>query len=194
MYLLIVSNNSIKSIIDRLTIKETTKEVLEAIILHYDYSYVNFIYTLFSVYLRAYVRLVDNIEDMSYSEIREIIDKFNAELPRVNPDNILLVDRYDILFTLSPMLFLESDKFTSFIYEYIYNRIEHLIDVNYFKEDMSEEAIDYMEDILEAIEEIMASIEHTIIRHVNKDDEESTYGTFKLHLEIVDDSLYIAFF
>lgn len=184
MYLISITNNVIHDLIESLTLNETSKNVLKHVILRYDHSYINFVYCLFSVYLKPYVRLNSDECHLCSHERLEVLQTFNERLPRVNYDNIFIADKFDVLFGVSPYTHVDSSKFSTYLYEDMYNRIENITGV--------EIATEYMEDVFESIEYIVSHLESSIVRLVNKEDEESTFTLFRLHLDILDNHLFMA--
>ena len=186
MYILRVTNEYISNIIKSLTINEKTLSVLNNIIIRFDHKYINFIYLLFTVYLKTYVRITDDNCHLSFQQRKEILNNFSENIPNVKYEQIFIADKFDILFGSSATQYLDSSKLKSYFYEDIYNRIENITGV--------EVATEFMEDIFDSIEIIISSIEAYIVRIVNNNETEDSSSCVYLYLDLIDNSLVIVMY
>jgi len=186
MYLLSINNRAINDIIESLVIDKEIKAILKQVILRYDYSYINFLYSLFSVYSKSYIRINNEKCELSINERLEILSTFSSKLNKVNYDNIFIADTFDVLFSISPHYWMESTKFNSFLYEDIYSRIENVINAG--------SADFYLEDIMESIEYISSFVESSIIRILTIKDEKSILSILHMHIDIDENNLYLTIY
>jgi hypothetical protein len=181
--MLIVSNHDVRSIIDGLPVNDKIKSIINNLILRYDHSYVNFVYTVFSVYTNTYSRINGEYSDLSHTESIHIYNIFNELIKDVKYDRIFIADRYDVLFNSSCVGDPGDRKFTHYFYEDMYSRLEYLVGVK--------EAPLILEDIFECLEYIIKYIEANVTRILEKKDSTYSNSHFSLYLDIIQDRLML---
>ena len=183
MRLFKVTNSSIKNIINSLTIKDEVKNILNKVIFNYESSYVDFMYMLFSFYLTSYVRLNSSECSLSELEKNNIISTFKKSLYAVNYNNILIADKFDVLYGMASGNINDYVKYTTFLYEEIYNRMETTSGVT--------DTHEYMEDVFESIEHIISQIEASFVPLYKEDEDITSLSIFRLYIEVNDDNLFL---
>ena len=160
MRVFIINDRVVLDIINNLTLDDKIKEVIKNLILRYDYSYINYIYSVFSVYTNYYSSITDHNTSLSRREAFDIYHKFKEH--NLNPDisNIFMADVYDIMFATSDF---DKSKYKHFFYEDMFNRLVNLTS--------EKEASASMEDIFESLEVIFGAVEETIVFGLIKTEE-----------------------
>lgn len=186
MYRLKVNNLVIKNYLAGMTISDEVKIIINDIIDKYDHSYTHLLYSIFNVYLKSYVQLTDENCSLSKEEIIHITDKFNIYLPKVNSNQILIIDKLDLIFTISTNNKYDCSKFSSYFYEDIYNKIENYLGV--------EKANVHLEDIFAALESIVLFVESSMISISNKNEEIEQFNNLYLYVDLYYNDLILTFF
>ncbi len=171
MKLFILNDQVVKNIIGRLTVEDNIREIIENIILRYDYSFTNFVYSMFSVYTTYYVQLLDENSHINYLEASNIFTELTKMNLVVDRSNVFVADVYDIMYV---SLSFEKTRFKHYFYEDTYNRLENLLGV--------ENATTYMEEIFDAMETIFSAIEENLVFNIVERDEANTNMIFYLEL------------
>jgi len=171
MKLFILNDQVVKNIIGRLTVEDNIREIIENIILRYDYSFTNFVYSMFSVYTTYYVQLLDENSHINYLEASNIFTELTKMNLVVDRSNVFVADVYDIMYV---SLSFEKTRFKHYFYEDTYNRLENLLGV--------ENATTYMEEIFDAMETIFSAIEENLVFNIVERDEPNTNMIFYLEL------------
>jgi len=180
-----ISNASIKDIIDSICVTDKIKNILNSLILRGDYSHINFIYSLFSIYANSYTCL----KDLNLSEMIDIgknidcIDKVCRGKPNYLQEHILIGSYYDVLFNKTTTESLS--KFNGYFYDDLYERLHLCMG--------QEEVYDNMDDVFTAVEILFDSIECNVLHFLLKEEEsaDSSSEYFALYFEIVQDKLYL---
>lgn len=171
MKLFILNDNVVKNIIGRLTIEDNVREIIETIILRYDYSFTNFVYSMFSVYTTYYAQLLDENSHLNYTEANRIFGELSNMNLTVDRSNVFIADIYDIMYV---SLSFEKTRFKHYFYEDTYNRLENLLGV--------ENATTYMEEIFDAMESIFSAVEENLVFNIIERDESNSNIIFYLEL------------
>lgn len=182
-YTLRITNTNIQHIIDSVCLEENLLNALKNIIVRYDSSYVHFVYVIFSVYLKSYVQLTDIHSNLTDADRRYLLNHFQSLVNgNLLENNILVADRYDIIYGTSPIAYFESGRFNDYFYDDMYSRISNLY---------GKEFVDlYMHEIFLAAEAVIQSIEGIIVQLVCKDEEERS-TSIGIQLQIYNNDLYM---
>lgn len=178
MRVFIINDRVVIDIINNLTLDDKIKEIVKSIILKYDYSFINYIYSVFSVYTTYYFSIADENSSLNLNDAREIHSKFTKHNINADIGNIFMADIYDIMFSTSDF---DKSKYRHFFYEDMCNRLINLLG--------DEETSVVMEDIFESLEFIFGSVEETIIFGMIQ-SEELTNNVF-VYTEINNNCLMI---
>lgn len=181
-----ISNTNIKSIIDGICVADNIKSILNSLILRGDYNYVNFVYSLFSMYTNSYTCLKDlNVSElMNIGENINCIDSVCRSKPNYLQEHILVGSYYDVLFNKTTTESLS--KFNGYFYDDLYERLHLYMG--------KEEVYEHMDDVFTAVEILFDSIECNVLHFLLKDEENvdtSTNEYFALYFEIIQDKLYL---
>jgi hypothetical protein len=153
-----------------LTITDEAKVVLNNIITRFDQGYARFMHGIFSAYSKVHVSLMDEHCEASVEETRALLEKFLTLRREINPVNIFIADKFDLLYGVSCTGDTRNVKFKDFMYEDIYNRLENLYG--------ADKASEHMEDIFESIEFVTGLIEGSLIalsQNANEDQGNITF-------------------
>lgn len=180
-----ISNSDVKRIIDGICTTDYVKSILNSIILRGDYSYINFVYSLFSLYTNSYTCLKDlHLSAIDATENIICIDNVCRGKPNYLQEHILIGSYYDVLFNKTTTESLS--KFNGYFYDDIYERLHLYMG--------KEEVYDCMDDVFVAIEILFDSIESNVLHFLLKEEESpnsSSNEYFALYFEIVRDKLYL---
>lgn len=174
-----IPEGHLRSIFNSLALNDHTRAVLNNIIVRFDHDYAKFMYGIFSAYSKTYVSLMDEQCELSREEARVAMEKLIILRREINPANIFIADKLDLLYGVSCTGDMRNVKFKDFMYEDIYSRLENLLGVKH--------AQDCMEDIFEAIEFVTGIIEGNLISIAQSMDEEQ--GNITFYLDIVHEGL-----
>lgn len=182
MKLFILNDHVIKEIINSLTIEEEIKDIILNVIHQYDYSLVNFIYDMFSVYAGYYVNPLNENSYIPPTEAQQIFTELSSRInPNIDRNNVFVADIYDILF-FRPRY--EKSPLNGYFYEDIYNRLENIIG--------TDQAFKYAEEIFDALEDIFYTVEEDLIQEIIQNDEYS--GNVIIYLELKENKLMVYVF
>ena len=174
-----IPENCLRTIFNSLTLRDDTRAVLNTIITRYDHDYTKFMYGIFSAYSKVYISLIDEHCELSRHEARQAMEKLSTLRREINPINIFVADKFDLLYGVSCTGDLRNVKFKDFMYEDMYSRLENILGAY--------NANDYMEDIFESIEHVAGMIEGNLIAIAQSIDEEAPNVMF--YLDIVNSGL-----
>lgn len=169
----------LRTIFNSLTLRDDTRSVLNTIITRYDHDYTKFMYGIFSAYSKVYINLIDEHCELSRQEVRQTLDKLTSLRREINPRNIFVADKFDLLYGVSCTGDLRNVKFKDYMYEDMFSRLENLLGAH--------NANEYMEDIFEAIEHVAGMIEGSLISVAQSIDEEAPNIVF--YIDIVNSGL-----
>ena len=171
MKFFIINDKEIKQILDSLTISKEARDVIDSITLRFDYNYVNFVYSVFSVYTTYYCCVGDENSSVFGVEAQQIYDKYADANLNIDRRNVFVADIYDIMYTVSCF---DKDRFKDYFYEDIYNRLENVLGV--------ENATIHMEEVFDSMETLFNAIEACIIASISP--AEDLTGNVVMYLEI----------
>lgn len=179
MKLFVLNNQVVKDIVNSLTIEDKIKDIILNVIHRYDYSLVNFIYSMFSVYTTYYANLLDENSHISYIEAQQIFKELSSRTSlEIDRSNVFVADVYDILFTQSCS---ERSQLKGYFYEDTYSRLVNIIGIN--------QAHEHMEEIFDALKDIFCMIEQNLIYGIIQKDDYN--GNIILYLELTAHGLMI---
>ncbi|NTW91180.1 MAG: aminoacyl-histidine dipeptidase [Erysipelotrichaceae bacterium] len=171
MKLFIINDRDIKNILDSLTVEDTVRNIIESIILRFDYNFTNFIYSVFSVYTTYYAQLTDENSHLNYNEAQNIFNTLTDFNISVDRSNVFVADIFDIMYITSAY---DRTRFKSYFYEDTYNRLENLLGVD--------NATTHMEEIFEALETIFSAVEENLVFKIIEADNPNPNVIFYLEL------------
>jgi len=174
MKLFILNDTVIKEILNRLVIDDELRGIIDAIVLRFDYSFTNFIYSVFSVYTVQYMQLTDHNCSIPYNDIDRIYNNLRKTNLDIDRNNIFVADIYDVLYVASAP---DSVKFKSHFYEDMYNRTENLFGGKVASDNM-DELFDTLETVFSVIEE---SLILNLISHINEESNVVIYLELNRH-------------
>lgn len=186
MYRIKVNNLVIKNYLAGMTISDEVKIIINNIVDRYDRNYTHLLYAIFNVYLKSYVQLTDENCSLTKEEVIQITDKFNIYLPNINSNQILAIDKLDLIFSTSINSKYDCSKFSSYFYEDMYSKIENYLGVKNASENL--------EDIFAALESIVLFVESSMISISNKDESDDEFNNLYLHVDLYFDDLILTFF
>lgn len=179
MKTIFIPENHLSAIFNSLTLKDDSRAVLHNVVVRFDHSYTNFMYSIFSAYSNVYVSLMDEHCELSREEIRDAFNKLVVLRREIKPGNIFVADKLDLLYGVSCTGDTRNTKFKDFMYEDMCSRLENLLGV--------QKALDYMEDTFEAIEYVTGMIEGNLMAVAQSTDDED--GNMLFYLDIVPEGL-----
>lgn len=174
-----IPENHLRSIFNTLTLTDDSHAVLNNVITRFDHDYSKFMYGIFSAYNRVCISMMDEHCEMSRDELRGAMEKLIRVRQHINPANIFVADKLDLLYGVSCTGDVRNVKFKDFMYEDIYSRLENLVGIH--------RASQYMEDIFEAIEFVTGMIEGNLIAISNTSGEED--GNMVFYLDATNEGL-----
>lgn len=180
-----LSNSSIKSIIDGICVTDRIRNILHSLILRGDYTYVNFVYSLFSIYANSYTCLKDlHLSEIDAGENILCIDRICRGKPNYIQEHILVGSYYDVLFNKTTTESL--NKFNGYFYDDLFERLHMCLG--------RDEVYEHMDDVFTAVEILFDSIESNVLHFLLKgeeNEETSSNENFALYFEIIQDKLYL---
>lgn len=179
MKTIFIPENHLRQIFNALTITDECRAVLNNIIVRFDHDYTKFMFGIFSAYSKVYISLMDEHCELSRQEARTAMEKLIILRRQINPANIFVADRFDLLYGVSCTGDLRNTKFKDFMYEDMYSRLENLFGVRVAQE--------HMEDVFEAIEFVTGMIEGNLISLANSMGDEE--GNILFYLDTVQEGL-----
>ncbi len=180
MKVFIINDKVVLDILHNLTVDDKLKDIVKKIILRYDYSFINYIYSVFSVYTTYYSSITDENSNLSMRDVEQIHSQFSDCNLNVDRRNIFMADVYDIMYATSDW---EKTKFKCFFYEDIFNRLDNLINNKEILENLE------FEDIFEIMETIFGAVEETIVFGLIK--SEDLTSTITVYTEVNNNCLMI---
>lgn len=173
MKTIFIPEHHLRHIFSSLSLRDDVRSVLNNVITRFDHDYIRFMHSIFSVYSKVYVSLMDEHCELSREESRSAMEKLIVLRQQINPANIFVADRFDLLYGVTCTGDMRNSKFKDFMYEDIYSRLENLLGV--------QRAPQYMEDVFESIEFVTGMIEGALMGvAIENDDEE---GNVLFYLE-----------
>lgn len=154
MKVFIINDKVVLDILHNLTVDDKLKDIVKKIILRYDYSFINYIYSVFSVYTTYYSSITDENSHLSMRDVEHIHSQFTSCNLNVDRRNIFMADVYDIMYSTSDW---EKTKYKCFFYEDMFNRLENLVDNREILEGLE------FEEIFGILESIFGAVEETIV-------------------------------
>lgn len=178
MKLFVLNDRVVKDILNRLTLEDNVREIIENIILRFDYSFTNFVYSMFSVYTTYYANLLDENSHVNYHEAQRIFNDISRTNLVVDRSNVFVADIYDIMYVSVTW---DKTRFKHYFYEDMYNRLENILGV--------EHATTHMEEVFDAMECIFSAIEETLVFNII--EREETHSNIIFYLELTPHGLMI---
>lgn len=155
MKLFVLNDHVARDILRSLTVEDEIIDLIEKIILRFDQSFSNFVYSMFSAYTTYYVQLNDTNCHLSYREAQSICDNLSKTNLNVEHSNVFVADIYDILYVNTAF---DKSRFKHYFYEDFYNRAENILG--------AAKAVTHMEDLFDALETMFAAIEQNLVSHL----------------------------
>lgn len=180
MRLIRISDKAISDIVNSLAIEQEVAECVKVIITRYDGNYVNFVYTVLSVYMKTYVGISDTSSYLTQYDKDSVLERLSVNWSTEN--SVLVIDRFDLIYSNSYIDHFGIGKFNDYFYEDIYNRIENLYG--------DKVAADRSNDVFVAMESIFQAIESVFIRLLCIDDDCLT-PYVGIHVQLKHGLLYI---
>lgn len=171
MKLFVLNDLVVKNILHRLTLEDNVRDIIENIILRFDYSFTNFVYSMFSVYTTYYIQLLDENSHISYPEAMAIFRDLERNNLTIDRSNVFVADIFDIMYINTAY---DKTRFKSYFYEDTYNRLENLLGV--------ENATTHMEEIFDAMESIFSAIEENLVFNIIERDDTNSNIVFYIEL------------
>ena len=171
MKLFVLNDRVVKEIVNRLTIEDNVREIIENIILRFDYSFTNFVYSMFSVYTTYYTNLLDENSHINYHEAQRIFSDLSKSNLIVEHSNVFVADIYDIMYVSCTW---DKTRFKHYFYEDMYNRLENLLGV--------QNATTYMEEVFDAMDNIFSAIEENLVFNIIESDDPQNNIIFYLEM------------
>ena len=150
-----VTEKEIKRLLNSLTVKEDLLTIFNNLVVKFYNNYVEFLYIVFTSYMRNYVRLLDECPYLNQEEIEQIVDKLKNLKKEINVEDIHIVDIYDLLFRISFYDPIDNIQFKYCLYDDIYDRLKNLLNEN--------DAYIYLESVIDIIEHLTISIENSLV-------------------------------
>lgn len=183
MQVIRITNSCIKHLINSLVIEEETRLLFERCILQFSASYVNFLYDLFYGNEKLYQRLLDSETHLGMDNVEGILGRYASAFGKVNANSIYVVDKFDLLYSVSYGSVSMSGKISNHVYEDFYCRLEDITD--------SDTAMYHMEAVFESIDVIMSYVETLILRKCMQEDNYQS-PCLSVYSTIHADSLLLA--
>lgn len=155
MRVLMLNEASARELFQSLNIHDELKTFLGKLIVRYDTFFVNFVYSMFCFYTQTHVSVNSCQTGYSEHELQQLISAFTRFHPNLNLSNILISDRFDMLYGIGCTGYTYNPKFHDDFYEEIYNRLEEVLGVK--------NAYEKMEEVTLAIEQYVGMIETNLL-------------------------------
>lgn len=162
MQVICLSDQSVKTIIDQLSISEDTKRLLNRCIESYSESRLHFLHDLFCENSNLYQPLFSPHTYIGQVKPNEIVERFQEVHKRVDKRSIYVANKLDMLCGVSwPRS--TGLKITDHAYDEFHWRLEEVGGV--------QTALERASEIYECIENIMAYVETIMLKETLKQDD-----------------------
>lgn len=179
MKTIFMPEGNLRQLFSNLNISEDVYSVIHNVIVRYDHDYAKFFYSIFSAYNKVCVSLLDEHCEVSREESRTAMERLMVLRREINPANIFVADKFDLLYGVSCTGDLRNVKFKDFMYEDMYSRLENLYGV--------QKAPELMEEVFESIEFVTGVLEGNLIAISQTLDE--TQGNLVFYLDVYQEGL-----
>lgn len=155
-----LKDTDISRLINQISARDDIKTLVHKLIITYDGSYTNFVFSIFSYYMLNYNRVGYGSEYYSIHETAEILKKF--------PDTsgvVLVADKFDMMYGVGC-----SDRFTKFnehAYEEFYVRLTEILPI----ESKNNLISSYAEELFEVLENLFVCIEASLFSLSEKEND-----------------------
>lgn len=175
---LIFDNKYIDELLRSNSENENTYKLIREIILQCDYSYVNFVYSIFSVYSNIYINVCNRNSELTYTDIQKVVNKLSTYKNNIVAEHIVTSDMYDILYNM----YSDDYQFNSIMYDDIFSRLS-----NVYK---NENIVEVFESIIKTLSNVFSILDSNIFNFMSSKNKDFN-GVIYIHLEIVDQYLFL---
>ena len=190
MQVMRLTDESIKAIINGLTIDEQTRDLLIRCIENYAPSYIHLLHALFNESSSLYQPVLSQDSYLGNQRAEDITGRFQTLYSRLlngrpmDHNTTFVADKLDVVYGISCTGQGRANKFNDQVYEDLYNTLEEVVG--------RDAAAAHMEGIFDAIENLMAHIEAIAMRKALRDEDSD--NNVSIHVTIHQDGLLVAVF